>query len=120
MRRYVFIGFAILCWMPLLALLAMGVDLGVNMGFHFGYHGELNKVVDTLEAMPEVDAVRGVAYNPDIAIEEVSIGIETAEGRHLELWFDQEDPMRKLSGPVLAEALANRIEQHTAEQRTSQ
>lgn len=72
-RRYVFTDFAILGWMSLLALLAMGVDLGVNMGFHFGCHGELNKVVDTLEATPEADAVRGVVYNPDVTIEKINV-----------------------------------------------
>ena len=95
--------------MPLLTLLAWGVDQSVNLGFHFGYHGELNKVVDAFDAMPEVDEVKVVGYNSDVTLEEMCIGIETKQGQALEIWFGQNDPIRKLSNRPLADALARRM-----------
>ena len=71
MKRFSFLCFVVLCWVPLLALPAWGVDWRVNLGFHFGYHGEINKVVGAFETMPEVEEARVVGYDPDVAFEEM-------------------------------------------------
>ena len=115
MKRFSFRCFVVLCWVPLLALLAWGVDRRVNLGFHFGYHGVLNTVVDAFESMSEVEEARIVGYNPDIAIEEMCIGVETGQGQELEIWFSESDPIRKLSGDSLANALSRRMAEEIKE-----
>lgn len=108
-RRWAFRFFVVLCWLPLLAMAWIWFDWSENRGFQFGYWGELNKIVETLDDLEEVDAVWVEGYNADVTLEEVNIGIETVEGERFDIWFGQNDPIRKLTGSELSQALATRL-----------
>lgn len=117
MKPFSFRCFVVLCWVPLLALLAWGVDRRLNLGYHVGYHGELNKIVDAFETMPEIVEARVVGYNPDVAIEEMCIGIDTGKGQKLKIWFSESDPIRQFSGDSLHDALSRRMAEAIKENR---
>ena len=87
-------------------------DSAQNRGFEFGYFGTVNRVRHTLAAIPGVTITRDWA-NPDMTIEEFGFDIRTNTSQPLHLAFQESDPLRKLSGQQLTDALTARIQQET-------
>lgn len=84
-------------------------DSKQNRGFRFGYYGQYNTVRNALEDLPGVSIV-GWGYNQDVTLEEFVFTVRTDEDREIKLWFNEADPIRKMSGEKLSTALMEKIE----------
>ncbi len=85
-------------------LVAVVADRSTNLGFTVGYYGELNKLTAAFNSLPGV-SIESVGYNPDFTLEEIWFRIrESQVPRYIP--FDEDDPIRELSGEELKTALA--------------
>ena len=90
-------------------------DSEKNRGFTFGYWGEFNRVSNALASMPSV-ALISSGHNHDLTLEEFHFEIRNSEGRELDVWFGEDDPIRSMSGQKLSRALAEKIQKQASNQ----
>ncbi len=97
----------------LLAALILGYrwDTARNRGHTWGYWGEFNSVSNALARVPGV-AILTPWYNADVTLEEFGFDI-LVQGRPVKLAFGEKDPIRRLSGPNLQNALSNIVEKQS-------
>jgi len=81
-------------------LLFLAVDLigiGPNLGLPFGYYGRLNRILDRIEANPELE-VRRVDLHRDSTLEDFYITVRTPTDGDVRLQFEgaSERPFGKL------------------------
>lgn len=98
--------FAMRWIVPAIGVLFVAViaDRSINLGFTFGYYGELNKLTAAFKSLPGV-TIESVGYNPDVTLEEIWFRIKDSQvPRYIP--FDEDDPIRELSGEELKTALA--------------
>jgi hypothetical protein len=91
-----------------LAGAAYMVDSSQNRGWTFGYYGEFNRVSNALTRIPAV-RIWEAAPNLDLSLEEFSFELKTTNQATIKLFFAQKDPVRKLKGAALQEALEKRV-----------
>ena len=91
----------------LVLLVAVVADRSANHGFTVGYYGELNKLTAAFNSLPGV-SVESVGYNPDVTLEEIELRIRHSPVPR-RIPFDEDDPIRDLSGAELKTALAKRL-----------
>lgn len=103
-------------WLVLIALLMFSAllllwrwDSALNRGHTFGYYGQYNMVSNALAKLPDVRVLSG-GHNHDITLEEFHFDIRTSEGRDIVIWFNEDNPVRKMSGQELSQALTNMIQ----------
>ena len=97
-------------------------DSSRNRGYTFGYYGEFNTVGNALAALPGITVVDS-GGNKDVSFEEFHFDVRTAEGDQLRLWFGEKDPIRRMSGDKLTQALQDKIKEESSNtplERTSQ
>ena len=82
-------------------------DKAENRGYEFGYYGVFNRIIHSLESMPDVSDVTATAINIDISLEEFGLDVTLKDGRAAKLFFQERDPIRSLSGQKLTAALEN-------------
>lgn len=90
------------------------LDAAQNRGYKFGYWGQFNRVGNALSEIQDI-TVTGKGGNKDITFEEFIYKVETADGQELSLWFMERDPIRKMSGRQLTEALLKKIEAESSD-----
>lgn len=107
-------AFIIVVWSvcgPFFAVVNIGFywawDSGLNRGFHYGYWGTLNRISAALESLPGVD-VHHAGGNEDITLEEMWFRL-VVFGDPVDLFFREDDPIRRLKGAALQAALQQRI-----------
>jgi len=83
-------------------------DSETNHGYTWGYWGQFNTISNSLAKLPGVTIIK-FGCNADVTMEEFGFDIVTADGRQLKVWFDEKDPIRKLSGDALSKALLEKI-----------
>jgi hypothetical protein len=93
-------------------------DVSQNRGYTFGYWGQFNRVGNALSENPDI-TVTDSGKNEDITLEESFYNVKTADGRELSLWFAERDPIRKMTGSRLTEALLKKIEAESSKSRTA-
>jgi hypothetical protein len=79
-------------------------DSARNRGYPFGYYGEFNTVSNALAQISGIE-ILGSWYNGDVTLEEFGFEIRTADGRPIKLFVSETDPIRKMSGKELEDAL---------------
>ncbi len=96
---------AITALAALIAALILGYrwDTATNRGHTWGYWGEFNTVSNALAKVPGV-TILTPWYNADVTLEEFGFDI-LVQGRQVKLVFGEKDPIRRLSGPELQQAL---------------
>lgn len=80
-------------------------DRAQNRGYEFGYYGDFNRILHSLESMPDVSGVTATAMNLDLALEEFGLEVSLLDGRTANLFFQERDPIRALSGRELSASL---------------
>jgi hypothetical protein len=111
MKLWVKIAWALI--LPVLALFCWyGWDSRTNRGLKFGYYGEFNTVSNALARLPNVRILKS-GYNEDVSLEEFNFEIER-DGRALEIFFSERNPIRRMSGTNLEKALSEMITEETA------
>jgi hypothetical protein len=88
-------------------------DSGTNHGYSWGYWGQLNTVRNSLARLPGVTIIN-FGCNADVTMEEFGFDILIAEGRQVHVWFDEREPIRKLSGEALSKALLEKIRKQSS------
>jgi len=83
-------------------------DSARNRGHTWGYWGEFNTVSNALAIVPGV-AIVTPWYNADVTLEEFGFDI-LVQGRQVKLAFGEKDPIRRLSGRNLQNALSQMVE----------
>jgi hypothetical protein len=91
-------------------------DSGQNHGWSFGYYGEFNTVSNALASSPGVQIVSS-GYNADITLEEFVFTVRTSERKEVKVWFNEGDPVRRMTGPELTAALRAKIERESSNQQ---
>ena len=94
---------------------------GHNFGLTFGYYGEFNTVGNAIREIPGVTVIGG-GGNEDITFEEFCYVITTSQGKEIRLEFGEQDPVRRMSGAKLTDALLAKIEKELSKseiQRTN-
>ena len=85
-------------------------DIAKNRGYEFGYYGVFNRIVHSLESIPDVSGVTTTAMNIDISLEEFGLDVILKDERIIKLFFQERDPIRSLSGQKLRTALEGLLE----------
>jgi hypothetical protein len=93
-------------------------DSEKNRGYTWGYWGEFNTVSNSLAQLPGVNITK-VGCNADVTMEEFGFNILTSEGDPVNLYFGEQDPIRKLSGKALSKALLEKIKKESSSKPTS-
>jgi hypothetical protein len=91
-------------------------DSETNRGHTWGYWAQFNTVSNCLAKLPGFTIVKS-RCNPDISLEEFGFEIKIADGHIIPVWFSEDDPIRKMSGPKLIRALQDKIQSVTAAPR---
>ena len=82
-------------------------DSEANHGYTWGYWGQFNTISNSLTKLPGITIVK-FGCNADVTMEEFGFDVLTG-GRQVPVWFDEDDPVRKLSGDALSNALLQKI-----------
>ena len=85
-------------------------DIAKNRGYEFGYYGVFNRIVHSLESIPDVSGITTTAMNIDISLEEFGLDVILKDERTIKLFFQERDPIRSLSGQKLRTALERLLE----------
>lgn len=88
----------------------MGWDSSKNRGYHFGYWGAYNRIHDSLQSA-SVGEVDRLYANEDISMEEFGFKLTQKNGKKVRLDFYETDPIRKLRGTKLGDALLLRVKE---------
>jgi hypothetical protein len=83
-------------------------DSETNHGFKFGYWKAYNNISNSIAQLPGVTIV-DTGHNADVTLEEFGFHVKDQGGRVLKIWFDEQDPIRKMTGDQLKSALARKI-----------
>jgi hypothetical protein len=84
-------------------------DSETNHGLTFGYWRAYNNVSNSLAQLPGVTIV-GTGYNANVILEEFDFDVIVTNGVFLKLWFDEQDPIRRMKGYELRIALADKLD----------
>jgi hypothetical protein len=83
-------------------------DSETNHGLTFGYWRAYNNISNSIAQLPGVTIV-GTGYNADVTLEEFGFDVKDQNSRVLKIWFNEEDPIRKMTGDQLKSALTKKI-----------
>ena len=83
-------------------------DSETNHGLAFGYYSQYNTVSNALSRIPGVTIV-ATGYNADVTLEEFGFDVKAANKSTLHIWFNEDDPIRRMSGEQLKQVLTARI-----------
>ena len=83
-------------------------DQNRNRGYHHGYWGEYNRIRDALTLMA-AEPAQQIYLNKDITLEEFGFSV-LHNGKTIRLDFDETDPVRRLKGDKLIDALKTMIQ----------
>ena len=83
-------------------------DSETNHGLAFGYYSQYNTVSNALSRIPGASIV-ATGYNADVTLEEFGFDVKTASGSILHVWFNEDDPIRRMSGEQLRKVLTTKI-----------
>ena len=90
-------------------------DENQNRGYHHGYWGEYNRIRDALTLMAAGTAQQ-TYLNKDITLEEFGFSV-VQSGKTIRLDFDETNPIRRLKGDKLIEALKTMIQEKMSVQQ---
>jgi hypothetical protein len=88
-------------------------DTARNRGHSWGYWGEFNAVSNALATVPGV-TILSLWYNADVTLEEFGFDI-LVQSRQVKLVFGEKDPIRRLSGQNLQNALSQMVKKQSSE-----
>ena len=83
-------------------------DQNQNRGYHHGYWGEYNRIRDALTLIA-AEPVQQIFLNKDITLEEFGFSVPQ-NGKSIRLDFDETNPVRRLKGDKLIDALKTMIQ----------
>ena len=83
-------------------------DQNQNHGNHHGYWGEYNRIRDALTLIA-AEPVQQIFLNKDITLEEFGFSVPQ-NGKSIRLDFDETNPVRRLKGDKLIDALKTMIQ----------
>ncbi|MEM7147757.1 MAG: hypothetical protein AAF591_21820 [Verrucomicrobiota bacterium] len=84
-QRILWFGVATLFFLTLISLSWMGI--GPNLGLPVGYYGQFNRVLDSIEANPELEVIQTTLHQ-DMALEDFYITVRTQDNREVRLQFE--------------------------------
>lgn len=90
-------------------------DENQNRGYHHGYWGEYNRIRDALTLMA-TGTPQQTYLNKDITLEEFGFSV-VQSGNTIRLDFDETNPIRRLKGDKLIEALRTMIQEKMSVQQ---
>lgn len=83
-------------------------DSGTNRSHTWGYWGQFNIISNSLSRLPGIEIVKS-HYDSDVTIREFAFEVLTPKGQKVFVLFGDGDPVRKLSGQPLSQALLEKI-----------
>ena len=83
-------------------------DQNHNRGYHHGYWGEYNRIRDALTLIA-AEPAQQIYLNKDITLEEFGFSVPQ-NGKTIRLDFDETNPVRRLKGDKLIDALKTMIQ----------
>ena len=82
----------------------------INYGQTTGYYGDYNSIIQSLEAMPDIEIIKA-DYNLDTTLEEIYLTLVKDQKTTFDFYIGQDEPFRKTRGSELSAELKRRIDQ---------